>query len=273
MAARCHPCPPGCYPGRREEYYRRRVGGGGGRRARWRRVLAALGLTCAALVGARPAAAQVGHPPGASPYRDIFKGHTITGFGGYIGGSGAEFGIGPHKGAVYGIRYDIRTASSIQIGLQLAQAELQRFIVDPFVALARRVSGPVDQRVSFVELDLQLNLTGGKTWRRLAPFVGAGGGLTFASGTEADTSGYEFGHKIYFVPHAGFRLFVTERLHLRGEGRIAFWKMKYPPSFTQEPPEQPGTPEEPNAVIPDGRVSQWTTTPWLQVGLGYSFSP
>jgi hypothetical protein len=246
-----------------------------GRHPRRSGFLVALGLAGTALSAAPgPAAAQVGHPPGASPYRDVFKGHTITGFGGYIGGSGAEFGIAPHKGPVYGIRYDIRTASAIQLGLQLAQADLERLIVDPFVALARRVSGPVDQRVSFVEVDLQLNLTGGKTWRRLAPFVGLGGGLTFASGTEADTSGFKFGHKIYMVPHAGFRLFLTQRLHLRGEGRIAFWKLKYPASFTQEPPEEPGNPpDDSNAVIPDGRVSQWTTTPWLQVGLGYSFSP
>ncbi len=233
---------------------------------------AAAGLCALALV-AVPARAQVGHPPGASPYSDIYKGHTVTGFGGYIGGSGAKLGIAPHKGPVYGIRYDIRTASAIQMGLQLAQADLERLIVDPFVVLANRVSGPVDQRVSFVEFDLQLNLTGGKTWRRLAPFFGVGTGLAFAGATDADTSGYEFGKKIYFAPHAGFRLFVTQRLHLRGEGRIAFWKMKYPTSFTQEPPDEPGTPEAPNAVITDGNVSEWTTTPWLQVGLGYSFSP
>jgi hypothetical protein len=223
---------------------------------------------------AAPAHAQVGHDPGRSPYRDIYKGHTVTPLGGYIGGSGAQFGIGPHKGPLYGVRYDIRTASAIQLGLQFAQANLERLIVNPFVRLDNRVSGPVDQRVSFAEVDLQLNLTGGKTWRRLAPFVGAGVGLTFAEDTDADTSGYEFGNKIYVAPHVGFRFFVTGRLHLRGEARIAFWKMSYPDSFTREPPEQPGVPPNAsNAVIPDGNVSEWTTTPWFQAGLGYSFSP
>jgi hypothetical protein len=220
-----------------------------------------------------PAAAQVGHPPGASPYRDIFRGHSVTGFGGYIGGSGAQHSIGPHKGPVYGIRYDIRTASAIQIGLQLAQADLERFIVDPFVQVANRVSGPVDQRVSFAEASLQLNLTGGKTWRRLAPFVGAGVGLTFAGGTPADTSDYEFGNKIYFAPYTGLRFFVTEQFHLRGDVRLAFWKMKYPDSFTEEPPLEPGNPpDDSNAVITDGTLSEWTTAPWFQLGLAYSFS-
>ena len=160
---------------------------------------------------AAPAAAQVGHPPGGSPYRDIFRGHSVTAFGGYIGGDGAGLRIGPHKGPVYGIRYDLRTASAIQFGVQLGQADLERFVVDPFVQLANRVSGPVDQRVAFAEVDLQLNVTGGKTWHRLAPFIGGGLGVTFAEGTPADTSGYEFGNKFYFVPHAGFRAFLGER--------------------------------------------------------------
>jgi hypothetical protein len=219
-----------------------------------------------------PANAQVGHRPSGSPYRDIYKGHSVTGIGGWVGGSGGGFGIGAHRGAVYGLRYDIRTASPLQFGLQFAQADLERVIVDPFVELAERVSGPVQQRVSFVEADLQLNLTGGKTWRRLAPFVGVGAGLALASGTAADTSGFDFGNKFYFAPQAGFRLFLTTRLHVRGEARLAFWKLNYPDSFTQEPPAEPGTPEDPNAVITDGKVSEWTTAPWLQAGLGYSFS-
>ncbi|MGH7525930.1 MAG: hypothetical protein ACREMX_04435 [Gemmatimonadales bacterium] len=224
-------------------------------------------------VAASPAAAQVGHPPDRSPYRDIRKGHTVTALGGYFGGAGGRFEIAPHTGSAFGLRYDIRTASAIQLGLALARADLERLVVDPFVELTNRVSGPVQQTVTFVELDLQLNLTGGKTWRRLAPFVGAGTGLTFTSGTPADTSGFEFGTKIYFAPHAGARVFITDRLHLRTEARVTFWQVKYPPSFTREPPLEPGNPpDDSNAVIPDGRVSEWSTSSWLQAGLGYSFS-
>lgn len=238
-------------------------------------VLLAVAAWVAALSALPPAAhAQVGHRPSESPYRDIYRGHTVTGLGGYVGGSGAKFSIGPHRGQVFGVRYDLRTASAIQFGLQLAQADLERYIVDPFVEVANRLSGPVQQRVSFAELDLQLNLTGGKTWRGLAPFVGLGLGVALASGTDADTSGFKFGNRIFLAPHAGVRVFVTRRLHLRGDARLAFWKLKYPTSFTQEPPLEPGTPpDDSNAVIPDGRVSEWTTAPWLQVGLGYSFSP
>ncbi|HET6837804.1 MAG TPA: hypothetical protein VFH24_07150 [Gemmatimonadales bacterium] len=224
-------------------------------------------------LGTRTALAQVGHRPEASPYRDIRKGHTITAIGGYLTGNGGDLNIGPQDGTVFGGRYDIRTSRTIQFGLGLAHGSLERFIVNPFVTLANRRSGPVSQSVTFAEVDLQFNLTGGKTWRRLAPFVAGGLGLAFASGTPADTSRYEFGNKFYIAPSAGFRFFLGERIHLRAEARLTFWKLNYPTTFQQEPVEEPGTPPNSNAVITSDNLSEWTATPWLQAGLGYSFSP
>ena len=228
----------------------------------------------ASLALATPALAQVGHKPESSPYRDIRKGHTITALYGHFGGNGGRFGIAPHDRPVYGLHYDLRSGSTIQVGLGVARGKLQRLIVNPFVELANRVSGPVDQTVTFAELNIQFNLTGGKTWHRLAPFVNVGTGVTFPTSTPADTSKFEFGKKIYLAPSAGFRVFLTDRLHLRGEARVVFWKLKYPSTFTAEPPLEPGNPpDHSNAVITDGNTSEWTSSSWLQVGLGYSFSP
>lgn len=233
-----------------------------------------LGAFLAALMGGvAVAAAQVGHPPGRSPYHDIAKGHAITLLGAAFGGSGGKFGIAPHDGSVFGIRYEIRNSSAIALGLQVARGNLDRLVVDPFVAVDERVSGPVTQTVTFAEADLQFNVTGGKSWHRLAPFVSAGLGITFASSTAQDTSGFELGRRVYLAPGAGVRLFLTNRIHLRGEARVAFWKLKYPASFTREPPDDPGTPDDPHAVITDGNVSEWSTSSWLQAGLGFAFSP
>lgn len=239
------------------------------------RSLAALGMRTLGLfaITCTPALAQVGHPPGGSPFRDIRKGHTLTATGGYFGGSGGEFNIGPHRGEVFGGRYDIRTGSTLQVGLAVAHGSLDRFIVDPFVRLANRRSGPVSQSVTFAELALQFNLSGGKSWHRIAPFVGAGVGLAFARATPADTSKYEFGRKLYLAPSVGFRFFISDRLHLRGEARAAFWKLNYPTTFQAEPAEEPGIPPNSNAVIVGNHLTEWTGSPWLQVGLGYSFSP
>ena len=216
--------------------------------------------------------AQIGHPPQSSPYRDIRKGHTFTIAGGYFGGDGGDFGIGPHNGPLIGGRYDIRTAGALQIGLGIAYADLERFIVNPFVTLANRQSGPVSQSVIFTDLNAQFNISGGKSWHRIAPFLGLGGGLAFASSTPADTSGFDFGNEFYLTPSIGFRYFLGDRLHLRAEARAIFWKLDYPTTFQQEPVEEPGTVDDPNAVIRGGNLNDWTSSSWLQAGLGYSFS-
>ncbi len=230
-------------------------------------------IVALALLVAPAAGAQVGHAPGHSPYSEIRKGHSLTLVFGHLGGEGGRFGIAPHSGNSYGLRYDLRAGSAVQLGVGFARADLERLIVDPFVTLANRTSGPVDQTVSFAEVNILLNLTGGKSWHRIAPFIGSGLGLTFPSGTPEDTSGFKFGKRFYIAPGIGTRIFLTHSLHLRAEARATFWKVKYPPSFEQEPVEEPGTTDAPNAVIPDGRISEWTATPWLQIGLGYNFSP
>src|SRR3954464_4973323 len=114
----------------------------------------------------RGAAAQVGHSPQSSPYRDIRKGHTFTAIGGYFGGDGGTVGIGPHDGPLYGARYDIRTGGTLQLGFGVTYGDLQRFIVNPYVPEAERRTGPVKQSVTFAEVALQFNITGGKSWHR-----------------------------------------------------------------------------------------------------------
>jgi hypothetical protein len=234
----------------------------------WKRntlMLTVIGL-CALTAGS--VSAQIGHSPQSSPYRDIRKGHTFTVVGGYFGGEGTSLNIGPHDGVVYGARYDIRTGGTIQFGLGVAYGTLQRFIVDPYVPEPDRKTGPVDQSVTFIDLSLQFNVTGGKSWHRIAPFIGATLGLALASETPADTSGFDFGSEFYFAPAIGTRVFLSDRLHVRAEARATFWKLDFPLTFQREP-----TPENPNPVIITSVRSEWDTSSWLQVGVGYSFSP
>ena len=225
------------------------------------------------VLAAGPLVAQVGHPPTESPFRDIPKGHSVTAVVGRIGGGGGRLGIGPQDGTVFGVRYDVRTGGTVQFGLTLAQATMHPFLVDPFVQVERRKTGPVPQQVRFADMSIQLNLSGGKSWHRLAPYTGVSLGVAFSDRIDADTSGFRFGNKFYFAPQIGTRLFLTNRLHLRTDVRATFWKLSYPLSFTAEPVLDPGTlPDDSHAVITDQRLSEWTHTPWIEIGLGYSFS-
>ena len=230
-----------------------------------------LWLLCVLLVIPAAAQAQVGYPPEHSPYRDIPSGHTFTVTLGHLGGSGGRFGIGPHSATMYGARYDIRTGNLLSIGLAAAHGTADRLIVNPFVKLANRTTGPVNQSLTLAEGDLIFNLTGRKTWHGLAPLIAFGGGVAVAARTPADTSGFLFHNKFYFSPQLALRVFLTRHLQLRGSVQGIWWKLRYPVSFQQEPVEEPGTAAKPNAVIPDGKVSQWTGSIMLQAGVGYTF--
>ena len=203
------------------------------------------------------AAAQVGHAPRKSPYRDIKQGSSITIHGGRFLGNGGDVSVGPHGGWTFGGRFDFRSGRALALGLGVSYGQLERLIVDPFVD---EVTGPVDQSVVFAEALVTLNLTGGKTWNGFAPFVGLTGGFGFGSKVPADTSGYDFGTKFFFAPTAGTRVFFGDRVHLRAEFRANFWKLTYPLSFR----------EAPDPVIITGADSEWDLSPWILVGIGYT---
>jgi hypothetical protein len=149
----------------------------------------------------------------------------------------------------------LHAARPLEFGLGAEYGKLQRSIVDPTKPVADRVTGPVDQNVTFVEAVVTFNLTGGKTWHGFAPFIGMTTGAAFGSSTPADTSGYNFGTKGFFAPSAGFRLFLGDRLHLRGEVRGNFWKLSYPSSFRGTVP-----------VTLDAK--EWNLSPWFAFGAG-----
>ena len=216
----------------------------------------AAGLGVLALVCPVAARAQVGHPPQSSPYHDLAKGSSFTAMGGWLLGDGGRLGVGPNSGHTFGGRFDLRASRALSIGIGGERGHLERLIIDPTQPVDQRVSGPVSQNVTFVEAFLTLNLTGGKSWHGFAPFVGLVGGAAFAEKTPADTSGYNFGTKGFFAPATGFRLFLGDRFHLRGEVRANFWKLSYPTSFRS------GT--EP--VTADAK--EWNLAPWFAVGLG-----
>lgn len=219
--------------------------------------------------------AQVGHDPARSPYRDITHGKSITLLYGDVGGDGGKVGVGPHNGRSFGGRFDLRLSAPVQVGLTVQKAELERFVVSADDSVATRRKGPLDQDLTMIEATIQLNLTGKKTWHRLAPFISGSLGWTHSSDLPsgvADSSGFKFGSKFYLVPAIGVRAFVTQSLFIRAEARQLFWKLNYPRSYTQEPAAQPSTdPDRPNAVLKDGKRQEWEGGPELRVGVGFAF--
>jgi hypothetical protein len=228
---------------------------------------AALLLLLLASAVAQRGAAQVGHDPARSPYRTLRFGQYISLIGGRFQGDGGQLGVAPHHGSTLGLRYDALSNGTLSLSFAASYADLERLIIDPTKPIETAVSGPVKQHAGIVELIFQFNVTGSKTWHRLAPFVSGGVGLMVGSSTPADNSGFSFKRRFTLTPGIGTRIFLTDRLFLRVEARSLFWSVTYPASFRSVPTTAPSKP--PVLAAPN---KEWLANGWYTLGLGYAFS-
>lgn len=219
-------------------------------------------------LAASPLAGQVGHDPDKSPYRDILRSTYFVPTVGYFGGDGGRVGVGPHDGMTYGLQYNILANRTIAIGFGILYGDLQRLVQDPDLPPSTRTSGPISNGVLMTDIAFQFNLTGGKSWHGLAPFIGSAAGLAFTEDPIEDQTGFDMGTRLYLAPMVGTRFFVADRVHLQFDVRFHFWQIKYPESYRRPPSTAPGSPP----VLPDGVLSEWDVTTWFRAGLGWSFS-
>ncbi|TFG61555.1 MAG: hypothetical protein E4H28_08735 [Gemmatimonadales bacterium] len=232
------------------------------------RTLTAIVATAAALTYPPALQAQVGHAPEDSPYRDIQRGSFFVATIGTFKGSGGKLGVAPHDGNTVGLKWSILANRPLQIGFGVSYGRLEHLIQNQSETPDNRTTGPVDTDVIWADVSFQINLTGGKSWRGIAPFFGGAIGLAITSQAANEPTDFEMGNKVYFAPMAGARIFVNSRLHLQVEGRYQFWQVAYPESFRIPPFGGGGN----DAVLPGGALKEWSVTPWVQVGLGWAVS-
>src|SRR2546421_517869 len=140
-------------------------------------------------------AAQVGHEPAHSPYHDVRRGGVLVFTFGNLGGSRGSVGVGPSDGKTGGIRYEV-PFGAVGASLGLAYARMDRFVVDPFTDTTSRKTGPFTDDVVLLDAGLQLILTGRKTWRGFAPYVGGGLGGAIRGTCPRATTGGKFGSEV-----------------------------------------------------------------------------
>jgi hypothetical protein len=227
-------------------------------------------LLLAAGPTARAAAAQVGHDPGSSPYRDVPLKPVLSFSVGYLTNDRGRVGAGFSNALTFGARYDIPTGRSLLFQLGTTYLRGDRFIIDPRAdsTSPQRKTGPYNSTLVLVEAGMQLRLTGAKSWHGLAPYVGTGLGLAFDVDSPGDTtqSGYKFGTKLTLALVSGVRLYPSSRMVINAELRGQAWRLKYPLSFHA-------------ALSPDGSrvipvtepLNDWTLHPWFSLGIGWTF--
>lgn len=226
-------------------------------------------IAASLLLAVRAAAAQVGYAPEKSPYRDIATNYGFSVLGGYVAGSGGRLGIGPKGGPIGGVRYEMSIGGPTDVVFDAGYMSLKRLAVDPNADTLTRTTGPFTQSAVIADVGLNVLLTGRKTWRRLAPYVGAMLGMAFGGSVAQDTSGYDFKAKFMVGPQLGIRWDPVDNVAIRIEGRDLFWQIKYPSSFFTTPARAPNQPPVLDATVDPS--SEWVQHPTLVLSLGFAF--
>ncbi len=189
--------------------------------------------------------AQVGHDPASSPYHDILLHPGPVFFVGHLGADRGVAGAGTSNALTFGARYEIPAGRSLHFQFTGAYLHGDRFIIDPRAdssSPARR-TGPSPSDLGLVEVGMQLRLSGGKTWRGFAPYVGTRLGLMFDVNSPGDTTGSD------------------------AEVRAHLWRLKYPLSFHDSTQASDGS-----RVLPLTQpLNDWTLHPWISLGIGWIF--
>lgn len=226
--------------------------------------------TCGALslfaLAASLPAQDVGHPPDASPFRDLAYRQELALFGGYYSGSDGKAGVAPSGAPAIGLRYEIRIGGPAQFVARVTHARTERRILDPALAESVRDLGTRSWPITIADAGININLTGQKSWRRLVPYLGGGVGVASDFSKGGDPGGFKFGTPFAFVIGTGVRRETDGPLQLRVDLADYIYQLDYPSSYTTAP--SGSTP-----ILPAGSsTNQWTHNLMLSVGLSYRYS-
>ena len=187
------------------------------------------------------------------------------------------FGFGPRGGRMLGSYYQVRVGGPFSVQGDLGYLPATRDVIDPRREEGDRKIGEADVTMATADVRLQFTLTGPRTWYRMAPHLFAGGGVAmdFAPDQDIDMvleedDRFTFGPSFLGSFGGGLKFFVFERIAIRAEGIVTYWKVNTPRGFLRTdrglvpPPEgsdEPGTPDE----------SIWSVGRGWSVGIGYRF--
>lgn len=215
-------------------------------------------LTLAAV----PAAAQVGFEPAKSPYRDLPWKQSFGVFAGGFDTGRDPAGVGPQPGFLTGVRYDLRIGGPVSLVVRAGAAPTSRRVLDPSKSAAARYVGDEESQLFAGDLGIAMNLTGQKSWHRLAPVLSGGVGMVSDFRGTPDDGGYRFGTRFLFTWGLGVRYHTEGRWEPRVDFTNYLWQLQYPPAYQQDASD--GGPP-----IVSGKKAPWMGNHLWSVGLSY----
>lgn len=231
-------------------------------------------LTFAMLAGASSAMrAQVGYEPRKSPYRDLERSHEMTLSSGLFRAHPDAAGVAPQSGTMIGVRYQwLAGGGPVNLSAEVARVESQRRVLDP--DLPQCTTGePLDCKLIstyrwplyFTDVGLALNLTGGRSYRRLVPEARAGVGFVTDFHTKSDVGDFAFGTKFTITWGGGVRWVGSGPFQLRFDLANRLYKVGYPVTYYQFAPDTS------TILTPLTKRSAWMNNAGLTLGVSYLF--
>lgn len=204
-------------------------------------------LVALALLVAGTAAAQ----SIPSPYEYIERSQRAGAFAGYLFLSPnvdlndtLAIGIAPRSAPVAGVRYALRASGPLDFQVGLGVSPSSRDLWRVQYSADSLVATPVETEVSLpatlvmLDLGLRLSLTGPRTWNRLAPYVGATGGLvgdvrgTFEEEEDVPADArFRLGPTFALGANLGTDWFPVPNASLRLELQGMLWRLSTPNGF------------------------------------------
>jgi hypothetical protein len=213
-------------------------------------------------VAATPVAAQVGHAPDQSPYRDLPWKQSLAVFGGGLQTGTDPAGVGPQSGWLAGVRYDLRIGGPVSLVGRIGTGPTSRRVIDPLAAPASRDLGDETSQLLTADLGISMNITGQKSWRRVVPVVSGGVGVATDFKGTPDDGGYRFGTRFMFTYGLGLRYHAEGRWEPRLDFTNFLWQLQYPPAYR-------ATPAGGTAPVVSSRKAPWMGNHLWSFGLSY----
>jgi hypothetical protein len=198
-------------------------------------ILVTLGVTSLLL----PTALQAQVIP--SPLRHIETRHEVGFYAGYLYTNRGSLDLGPAPAPIFGSRYNIALTGPLQgeIGLSFSPTSRTVYARPGGAGGSLTAVGERDLVAMIIEGGLRFRLTGARTWRGLAPYAAATGGVVTNLGRPAEIEEaipsdqrFQFGPSFAASLGLGSDFFVTERFSIRAEARDHFWRLTQPVGLT-----------------------------------------
>lgn len=204
-----------------------------------------------------------------SPYRFIDTRHQAGLFVGVASENRGALDLAPGGGVLVGARYGIELGGPFALEANAFVLPTDRNVYDPAVEVGQDpiFLGNTSSVLAGLDGRVRFTLTGARTWRGLAPFLSAGGGLVTdlrrRSDLEEDLGSdeiFSFGPSFLGALGGGVRWLPTETLTIRLDAALNISKAGTPRAFLELADE--------DRPVPDG---EWPGVGSLTLGAALRF--